>query len=102
MKEKGRSPYCPMCPTARARSQHSLCAELPSHFCNREKKKEKLQGSRISVWSKIREKRGERERERPRVPGGTVFTAFLSPYFIHFANPLKKSLTGRQNLEVAI
>lgn len=80
MKEKGRSPYCPMCPTARARSQPSLCAELPSHFCNREKKKEKLQGSRISVWSKIREKRGERERDHV-----CLVEQFLLPSYLHIS-----------------
>lgn len=62
MKEKGRSPYCPMCPTARARSQHSLCAELPSHFCNREKKKKNYKEVELVFGAKL-EIRGERERE---------------------------------------
>lgn len=62
MKEKGRSPYCPMCPTARARSQPSLCAELPSHFCNREKKKRNYKEVELVFGAKL-ERREERERE---------------------------------------
>lgn len=49
----------------------------------------------------FREK-SERRRKRACRPNGMISTALLSPHFIHFANPLEKWLTGRQNLEVAI
>lgn len=81
MKEKGRSPYCPMCPTARARSQPSLCAELPSHFCNREKKKKNYKEVELVFGAKL-ERRGERERERDHV---CLVEQFLLPSYLHIS-----------------
>lgn len=85
MKEKGKNPLSSLSHQSICRSSQNegkvtafLCAELPSHFLQRAKHREKLQGTEISVQSKIRMKGRKREHICP-------ISQFLLPSSYHIS-----------------